>query len=104
LEGLTFPRLLDENIVLLEAIFSMDEIEDVMKASDGTKCPGPDGFNFAFIKEVWGMLKNDFRIFFDQFHANESIHLCLLSYFLTLVPKINSPQSLSDFRPISLLG
>jgi hypothetical protein len=27
-----------------------------------------------------------------------------MSYFLTLVLKIKSPQSLGDFRPISLLG
>jgi hypothetical protein len=38
------------------------------------------------------------------FHANESIPHCLMAYFLTLVPKTKSPQSLGDFRPISLLG
>jgi hypothetical protein len=104
LEDLVFPSLSVDNNLLLEANFSLEEIEVVVKASDGTKCPGPDGFNFAFIKEFWGLLKFDFRIFFDQFHANESIPLCLMSYFLTLVPKVNSPQCLGDFRPISLLG
>jgi hypothetical protein len=104
LEGVVFPSLSVANNLLLEANFSMEEIEAVVKASDGTKCPGPDGFNFAFIKEFWGLLKFDFRIFFYQFHANESIPLCLMSYFLTLVPKVNSPQCLGDFRHISLLG
>jgi hypothetical protein len=88
LEDLVFPSLSVDNNLLLEANFSLEEIEVVVKASDGTKCPGPDGFNFAFIKEFWGLLKFDFRIFFDQFHANESIPLCLMSYFLTLVPKV----------------
>ncbi|GAU37423.1 hypothetical protein TSUD_395420 [Trifolium subterraneum] len=45
-----------------------------------------------------------FQDLFYQFHANECIPNCLMSYFLTLVPKIKSPQGLGDFRPISLLG
>ncbi|MCH82386.1 LINE-1 reverse transcriptase like, partial [Trifolium medium] len=71
---------------------------------DGSKCPGPDGFNFAFIKEFWNLMKHEVRIFFDQFHGNDCFPKCLLSYFLTLIPKIKSPQGLGDFRPISLLG
>jgi hypothetical protein len=57
LDGLTFPRLSEENNVLLEAIFPLEEIEGVVKDSDGTKFPGSDGFNFAFIKEFWGLIK-----------------------------------------------
>jgi hypothetical protein len=72
--------------------------------SDGSKSPGPDGFNFAFIKEFWGMLKVEVRILFDQFHGIECLPSGLLSYFLALIPKVNSPETLGDFRPISLLG
>jgi len=43
-------------------------------------------------------------ILFDQFHANEVFPRCLLAYFVTLIPKVSSPMSLKDFRPISLLG
>jgi hypothetical protein len=41
---------------------------------------------------------------FDQFHANATLSKGMSSYFLTLIPKVSSPQSLGDFRPISLLG
>jgi hypothetical protein len=82
----------------------MEEIELVVKESDGDKCPGPDGFNFAFFKEFWYLMKNEVRIFFDQFHGNEELLRCLLSYFVTLIPKLKSPSSLKEFRPISLLG
>jgi hypothetical protein len=41
---------------------------------------------------------------FDQFHGIGSLPKSLLSYFVTLSPKVNSPFGLGDFRPISLLG
>jgi hypothetical protein len=103
-DGMVFPTLATEANYLLEDTFSIGEIEEVVKASDGSKCPGPDGFNYAFFKEFWGIMRSDIRILFDQFHGNECIPKCLTSYFLTLVPKIKSPQRLGDFRPISLLG
>ncbi|MCH80431.1 LINE-1 reverse transcriptase like [Trifolium medium] len=41
---------------------------------------------------------------FDQFQGNSCLPKSFLSYFVTLIPKVNSPFSISDFRPISLLG
>jgi hypothetical protein len=82
----------------------MEEIEDVIVNSDGNKSPGPDGFNFAFVKAFWAMLKGEVRIMFDQFHANACLPKELLSYFITLIPKVARPSSLGEFRPISLLG
>jgi hypothetical protein len=41
---------------------------------------------------------------FDQFHGNASLPKSISSYFLTLIPKVSSPQALGDFRPISLIG
>ncbi|MCH80013.1 LINE-1 reverse transcriptase like, partial [Trifolium medium] len=104
LDGVVFPVLSEENNSILTAPFTIEEIEGVVKECDGSRCPGPDGFNFAFIKEFWTLMKNDVRILFDQFHGNDCIPKCLLSYFLTLIPKVKSPQNLGDFRPISLLG
>jgi hypothetical protein len=97
-------ELSDEENALLISPFSLEEIEEVVRCSDGNKCPGPDGFNFAFLKKFWGMLKGDFRIMFDQFHGNSCLPKSLLSYFVTLIPKVSSPSSIPDFRPISLLG
>ncbi|WJX66076.1 hypothetical protein P8452_50669 [Trifolium repens] len=104
LDGAVFPMLSEDSNNLLIAPFTLAEIEVAVSDCDGSKCPGPDGFNFNFIKEFWDLMKNEVRIFFDQFHGNECLQKCLLSYFLTLVPKVNSPQCPGDFRPISLLG
>ncbi|GAU33007.1 hypothetical protein TSUD_358740 [Trifolium subterraneum] len=104
LDGVVFPMLSKENNSFLTAPFTLEEIERVVKDCDGSKCPGPDGFNFAFIKEFWELMKFEVRILFDQFHGNNCVPKCLMSYFLTLIPKVKSPQSLDDYRPISLLG
>ncbi|MCH82218.1 LINE-1 reverse transcriptase like, partial [Trifolium medium] len=104
LDNIEFSCLPPEGVDVLTAIFTLEEITRVVKDSDGSKSLGPDGFNFAFIKEFWDLLKFDIRIMFDQFHGNATLPKGILSYFITLIPKVYSPQSLGDFRPISLLG
>lgn len=104
LDGVEFARLSSEENRDLTAPFSLLEIEEVIKTSDGSKSPGPDGFNFAFFKEFWYLLKHEVRIMFDQFHANEKIPKSFLSFFVTLIPKVNALMSLNQYRPISLLG
>ncbi|MCI32863.1 transposon TX1 putative protein, partial [Trifolium medium] len=41
---------------------------------------------------------------FDQFHGIGVLPKGMLSYFVALIPKINLPFGLGDYRPISLLG
>jgi hypothetical protein len=104
LDGLVFPTLsvVDNDHLLLS--FSLEEIEEVVSECDGNKSPGPDGFNFNFVKNFWSLMKNEVRILFDQFHGIGSLPKGFLSYFIALVPKVQSPLSLRDFRQISLLG
>ncbi|GAU26515.1 hypothetical protein TSUD_361480 [Trifolium subterraneum] len=104
LEGIAFPGVSDGENLLLTEPFSLEEIEEVVKKSDGNKSPDLDGFNFAFIKSCWNLMKGEVRIMFDQFHGNASLPKCLMSYFITLIPKVPCPSRLGDFRPISLLG
>jgi len=51
LDGVNFGMLSEEENRNLIAPFSMEKIERVVKESNGNKSPGPNGFNFAFIKE-----------------------------------------------------
>ncbi|GAU41880.1 hypothetical protein TSUD_367450 [Trifolium subterraneum] len=59
LDGLEFPMLSDDSNNLLIAPFTIEEIEEAVKECDGSKCPGLDGFNFAFIKEFWALIKHE---------------------------------------------
>jgi hypothetical protein len=104
IDGVYFPTISPDDNGSLTAPFSLDEIHLVVRQSDGNKCPGPDGFNFAFLKKSWDVIKGELRILFDQFHGIGSLPKSLLSYFVTLVPKVHLPHTLGDYRPISLLG
>ena len=86
------------------APFSDHEIKEAVWSCGGDKCPGPDGFNFNFIKEFWGVLKIDFRRFVDEFHVHGSFPRGSNASFLALIPKVKHPQSFDDYRPISLIG
>ena len=88
----------------MTAPFSDQELKDVVWSCGGDKCPGPDGFNFNFIKEFWGVLKPEFRRFVDEFHIHGSFPRGSNASFLALIPKTTHPQSLNDYRPISLIG
>jgi hypothetical protein len=88
----------------LEIPFSDKEIEDVVKELPNEKSPGPDGFNNEFIKNCWNIIGEDvktlIRDFYNGFVNLESIN----SSFITLIPKVDSPSTPNDFRPISLLN
>lgn len=82
----------------------MAEIRDAVWDCDGNKSPGPDGYNFKFIKEFWDILQFDVKRMVDDFHASGRWPRGTNSSFITLIPTIDSPQNLNEFRPISLVG
>lgn len=49
-------------------------------------------------------LKDDIKQFLDEFHANDVMSRGCNTSFITLIPKIDDPQNLGDFRFISLIG
>jgi len=84
--------------------FSVAEVKTVVWDCDSYKSPGPDGVNIGFLKEFWDDVKGDVMNFITDFHRNGRLTRGINSEFIVLIPKVNSPQRLNDFRPISLVG
>ncbi|GKC44506.1 putative RNA-directed DNA polymerase [Tanacetum coccineum] len=88
----------------LEGVFSEDEVWNAIKGCGSNKAPGPDGFNFGFIKKCWGVIKADLLKALEWFWETCSISKGCNPSFVTLIPKTQNPIGLSDYRPISLIG
>jgi hypothetical protein len=84
--------------------FYVEEVKDSVWDCDNFKCPGPDGITFGFIKDFWDILCDDVMRFLREFHRNGRLTKGINSTFIALIPKVESPQRLNDFRPISLVG
>jgi hypothetical protein len=84
--------------------FSHEEVHVAVWDYDSYKSPGPNGINFGFLKEFWPELKGDIMRFITEFHRNGKLTKGINSTFIALIPKVDNPQKLNDFRPISLVG
>jgi hypothetical protein len=54
LDGVGFPTISPLQVAGLVKPFTVEEVRGVVEDSDGNKSPGPDGFNFAFLKCLGG--------------------------------------------------
>jgi hypothetical protein len=71
---------------------------------DNYKSPGPDGIMFGFIKDFWDILMVDMMRFLVEFHRNGKLAKGINRTFIALIPKVDNPQWMNDYRPISLVG
>jgi hypothetical protein len=103
-ENLRFRTLSGAEGSGLTKPFSESKVKAAVWDCDSFKSPGPDGVNLGFIKDFWEDMKGDVLRFISEFHRNGKLTKGLNSTFIALIPKVDSPQRLNDFRPISLVG
>ena len=88
----------------LSVPFTTEEIDNVVKLMLADKAHGPDGFNGHFLKTSWHIVKHDiYHLCFDFYEGKLNIESINMGY-ITLVPKIGSPETVNDYRPITLLN
>jgi hypothetical protein len=68
------------------------------------KALGPDGFTGAFFKRCWEMIKFDIMNVIQLFGSlhSENFHW-LNSANITLLPKKDEAEDITDYRPTSLI-
>jgi len=93
-----------DNLDRLTEPFTQKEIDQVINGMPPDRAPGPDGFNGAFLKACWPIIKHDFDDICAQFYDGTLDINSINDGFITLVPKINFPDTVNDYRPITLLN
>jgi len=82
----------------------ISEIDATVKQMPNDKAPGPDGFNGLFLKKCCPIIRDDFYHFIDCFSEGQANLDCKNSSFITLIPKNQNPETVNDYRPISLMN
>ena len=92
------------NLSELERPFSEDELWNAIKQLPTGKLLGSDGFSLEFLRSCWPIIKEDFYKLCEQFHQGGLNMESINEGYITLIPKITSPSTVNDFRPITLLN
>lgn len=66
-EKLNFKQISSDESEFLTAPFTHEEVDAAVASCDSQKAPGPDGFNFSFIKSAWDVIKTDIYGIVNEF-------------------------------------
>lgn len=97
------PSPITENINEdLVAVPLLEEIHSAVFQLGAFKAPGPDGFNGIFYQQSWKIIKTDLLQLVQKFFQTSVLDPRLNQTHIVLIPKIKSPENISQYRPISL--
>ncbi|CAN0866452.1 hypothetical protein LINGRAHAP2_LOCUS9287 [Linum grandiflorum] len=66
------------------------------------KSPRPDGFNPGFYQCFWDLIGDIIFAACSSWLVQVTIHKEILHTTIVLLPKVTTPESMRDLRPISL--
>lgn len=98
-----FPRFLEDvdNNMLMEEV-SVEELGMVLQSFQKDKSLGPDGWSIEFYAGFNELLGSDLLGVVEESRRMGMIHNPFNATFIALIPKLDNPTSVNDFRLISL--
>lgn len=101
--ALFFPRFVNEEEIraLMDEV-TEEEPKEVIHIFQKYKSPSPNGGTIDLFIGLYDIIEKDILKVVDELRINGHIHAPLNAIFIALIPKKDNPQSLEDFRPISL--
>ncbi|VFQ97147.1 unnamed protein product, partial [Cuscuta campestris] len=97
------PNIINgEDNLMLCAVPQEEEIRGAIWDLNSHSAPGPDGYNGTFFKTYWHIIHDEVTRATQEFFLGLPIPKSYGATLLTLIPKVDNPKSLGDYRPISL--
>ncbi|XP_074314431.1 uncharacterized protein LOC141649645 [Silene latifolia] len=82
--------------------YSIAEIERVISNMGSLKAPGPDGFQALFYQKHWPLIEQSLCEMVLKALEGKGMPAGLNDTHLVLIPKVDTPEYITQFRPISL--
>ena len=95
-------RLTEEEKNSLDSPISDEEITTALWSLKAFKTPGPDGLHAGFFQRFWLTVGNSVKEEVKQIFLQRKILEYLNNTSIVLIPKIQSPESIGSYQPISL--
>ncbi|XP_074291146.1 uncharacterized protein LOC141617914 [Silene latifolia] len=97
----TGKLITDHHKTLLLSSVSAAEIKGAFFSIPSSKSPGPDGYSSQFFKDSWDIVgENIISAAHDFFHSGRLLKQ-VNNTTITLIPKVDNPTSVLEFRPIA---
>jgi hypothetical protein len=95
-------RVTDEMNNWLLHSFLEEEVQRALFQMHPLKSPGPDGYPAVFYQKIWSTIGRDVCKVVLFYLNGGQLDEGLNTTNIVLIPKVNSPSKLADYRPISL--
>ncbi|KAG7542900.1 Reverse transcriptase domain [Arabidopsis thaliana x Arabidopsis arenosa] len=82
--------------------FTSKEIYEAVSQIGDDRAPGPDGLTARFYKQCWDIVGEDVIAEVKTFFHTSVMKPAINHTNICMIPKINDPITLSDYRPIGL--
>jgi hypothetical protein len=102
LNSIPVPTISAQQASQLDLPIQNEEIIQVINQMGPLKAPGLDGISAAFFQKYWSTVQDDIIHMVRAFFISGFMLQSLNHTFITLIPKIPTPEKVSQFRPISL--
>ena len=98
-----FPESItkEDNMERMEE-FSEEEVKETLLGFQKDKILGPNRWTIELFLAIHDSIAPELLQLVEETRKIGVLHLPLNSTFLTLIPKKDTPESLEDYRPISL--
>ncbi|MCH79274.1 putative non-LTR retroelement reverse transcriptase [Trifolium medium] len=100
--AVTFPRLHEDDLQVIRGDITNAEVKEAVFNMSPWKAPGLDGFPAGFYQKSWDIVGQSVCEFVKRVWSNPFGVRDINCTDICLIPKVDQPETIQQFRPISL--